>query len=323
MEKKKNIALMAGGDSGEYEISILSAKNVMADLDNTLYNLYLIVAPEGKWYYEQDFRQFNVDKTDFSLDLNGTKVRFDAAFIMIHGTPGENGLLQGYFDMLGIKYTGCSALVSALTFDKSFCNEVVRNFKIINVAKNITAFSDHPLGLEKIITQTGFPSFVKPSQGGSSLATFKVNNRKELENAITKAFEVDNKVLIEQFIKGRELTCGVFNDEAFPVTEIVTEREFFDYQAKYLGMSKEITPAQISDNLKMKIQRASRQIYQLLCCKGVCRVDFIYDEIADEIYFLEINTVPGQSPQSIIPQQVRAMGKTTSWLYNSLLAEVV
>ncbi|MDR1847545.1 MAG: D-alanine--D-alanine ligase [Bacteroidales bacterium] len=316
---KKNIALIAGGDSGEYEISVLSAKNVMTDLDKERFNVYLIIAKYGNWTFEQNNTVFNVDKTDFSLNINGLKVHFDAAFIMIHGTPGENGLLQGYFDMLGIKYTGCSALVSALTFDKSFCNEVVRNFHIVNVAKHIAITRNSPLDLDNIIAQTGFPSFVKPSQGGSSLATFKVMNKAELEKAIAEAFKVDNKVLVEQFIKGRELTCGVFNEEAFPVTEIVTEREFFDYEAKYLGMSKEITPAQISDNLKTQIQTAALQIYQRLGCKGVCRVDFIYDETSNEIYFLEINTVPGQSPQSIVPQQVRAMGKTTAWLYNSLL----
>ncbi|MDR0790566.1 MAG: D-alanine--D-alanine ligase [Bacteroidales bacterium] len=319
---KENIAIMAGGDSGEYEVSILSANNVAADLDKNLYNLYLIVARQGKWIFTQDNTAYEIDKTDFSLTIGNRKITFDAAFIIIHGTPGENGLLQGYFDMLGIKYTGCSALTSAVTFDKAVCNEVVRNFNIVNVAKNIACFKTNTLDLRTIIDHIGFPAFVKPSQGGSSLATFKVNNAVELHHAITAAFEVDNKVLIEQFIKGRELTCGVFNDEAFPVTEIVTDREFFDYDAKYKGLSNEITPANIPDKLKENIQQTSKQIYQRLGCKGVCRVDFIYDVQDNTLFFLEINTVPGQSPQSIIPQQVRAMGKTTQWLYNAMLSEL-
>ncbi|MDR1725187.1 MAG: D-alanine--D-alanine ligase [Bacteroidales bacterium] len=320
---KKNIAIIAGGDSGEFEISILSANNVMTALDKKKYNLYLIITHKGKWNCTINNKSYEIDKTDFSLSIENKKIKFAAVFIIIHGTPGENGLLQGYFDMIGIKYTGCSALVSALTFDKAFCNEVVRNFNVVSVAKNIASLRHNPVDLQTIIKEIGLPLFVKPSQGGSSLATFKVNSEKELAYAINKAFEVDNKVLIEQFIKGRELTCGVFNDITLPVTEIVTDREFFDYEAKYNGMSKEITPAKIPDTLKQKVQIAAKEIYLQLGCNGVCRIDFIYNEETDKLFFLEINTVPGQSPQSIIPQQVRAMGKTPSWLYNEILQEVL
>jgi D-alanine-D-alanine ligase len=318
---KKNIALMAGGDSGEYEISILSAKNVQADLDNSLYNVYFITTNRGKWIYKSNDTEYEINKTDFSLLLGNEKVNFDAVFIMIHGTPGENGLLQGYFDMLEIKYTGCSAFVSAVTFDKAVCNEVVRNSQMVSVAKNIAVFKQNKFVCKDIIAKVAFPAFVKPSQGGSSLTTFKVNNEKELEYAINKAFEVDSKVMIEQFIKGRELTCGVFDNETFPITEILTEREFFDYEAKYNGLSREITPANITHQLQKRLQATASNIYNYLGCKGVCRVDFIYDESNDEIYFLEINTIPGQSSQSIVPQQVRAAGKSTVWLYNSILEQ--
>lgn len=312
---------MTGGDSGEYDISIASAKNVMADLDKDKYNVYLIIVKQGKWTFKSDNIAIEVDKTDFSLDLGNGKIHFDAAFIIIHGTPGENGLLQGYFDMMGIAYTGCSALVSTTTFDKAVCNEVVRSFQIVDVAKNITLFKKNIRSLPSVKDTIGYPVFVKPSQGGSSLATFKVNNDAELANAVAEACKVDSKVLVEQFIKGRELTCGVFNGMAFPVTEIKPDRDFFDYQAKYEGLSKEITPAHIDETLRQRVQAIAKDIYLRLGCRGVCRVDFIYNEDNDRLFFLEINTVPGQSPQSIVPQQVRAMNKTTQWLYNAVLEE--
>lgn len=323
---KKNIALLAGGYSGEYEISIKSSIQIAEDLNKDKYNVYRIILTRNSWYYEQGNERIEVDKNDFSLTLKGEKIRFDAAYITIHGTPGEDGLLQGYLDMLNVPYTTCSALVSALTFDKSVCNAVVRSFKEVNVARNVLTCSNNPLTESEILANVSLPVFVKPSAGGSSIGMSKVSESQDLMPAIEKAFGVWNKVLIEEFIEGREFSCGVMTIEnkvtALPVTEIVSMTEFFDYDAKYNGKSKELTPAPISTDLTKRIQHLTEYIYTNLHCSGVCRVDFIYNEKQDKLFFLEINTTPGQSAQSIVPQQVRVMGKDTKWLYNTILEQI-
>ena len=229
--------------------------------------------------------------------------------------------------MLNIPYTTCSALVSTITFDKEVCNALVRSFDIVNVAKNTSVFKDEKLDLDKISETISFPLFVKPSEGGSSIGMSKVSCKENLLPAIEKAFDVHHKVLIEEFIEGREFSCGVMQvgkDEiiAFPMTEIVSQTEFFDYDAKYNGLSNEITPAQVSEELMLRVQETTKKLYKRLNCSGVCRIDFIYREKDDKLFFLEVNTTPGQSAQSIVPQQVRAMGKDTKWLYQTLLEQL-
>lgn len=324
---KKNIALVAGGYSGEYEISIRSAGQIAQNIDTNKYNVYTIVIEKKSWYYSIEDKHVEIDKNDFSLTLNGEKINFEGALIIVHGTPGENGLLQGYFDMLNIPYTTCSALVSTITFDKEVCNALVRSFDIVNVAKNTSVFKDEKLDLDKISTTINFPLFVKPSEGGSSIGMSKVSCKEDLLPAIEKAFEVHHKVLIEEFIEGREFSCGVMQVGekeiiAFPATEIVSQTEFFDYDAKYNGLSNEITPAQVSDELMLRVQETTKKLYKRLNCSGVCRIDFIYREKDDKLFFLEVNTTPGQSAQSIVPQQVRAMGRDTKWLYQTLLEQL-
>ena len=324
---KKNIALVAGGYSGEYEISIRSAGQIAQNIDTNKYNVYTIVIEKKSWYYSIEDKHVEIDKNDFSLTLNEEKINFDGALIIVHGTPGENGLLQGYFDMLNIPYTTCSALVSTITFDKEVCNALVRSFDIVNVAKNTSVFKDEKLDLDKISETINFPLFVKPSEGGSSIGMSKVSCKEDLLPAIKKAFDVHHKVLIEEFIEGREFSCGVMQVGekeiiAFPMTEIVSQTEFFDYDAKYNGLSNEITPAQVSNELMLRVQETTKKLYKRLNCSGVCRIDFIYREKDDKLFFLEVNTTPGQSAQSIVPQQVRAMGRDTKWLYQTLLEQL-
>lgn len=324
---KKNIALVAGGYSGEYEISIRSAGQIAQNIDTNKYNVYTIVIEKKSWYYSIEDKHVEIDKNDFSLTLNEEKINFDGALIIVHGTPGENGLLQGYFDMLNIPYTTCSALVSTITFDKEVCNALVRSFDIVNVAKNTSVFKDEELDLDKISSTINFPLFVKPSEGGSSIGMSKVSCKEDLLPAIEKAFDVHHKVLIEEFIEGREFSCGVMQVGekeiiAFPATEIVSQTEFFDYDAKYNGLSNEITPAQVSNELMLRVQETTKKLYKRLNCSGVCRIDFIYREKDDKLFFLEVNTTPGQSAQSIVPQQVRAMGRDTKWLYQTLLEQL-
>ncbi len=323
---KKNIALLAGGYSGEFEISIRSSAQIAENIDKEKYNVYLVVLTRESWYHETENGKVEIDKNDFSLTIKGKKIKFDAAYITIHGTPGEDGLLQGYLDMMQIPYTTCSALVSALTFDKSICNSVVRDFGFVNVARNVIISKGQTLDENEILQNVQLPVFVKPSAGGSSIGMSKVCKKEDLIPAIEKAFSVWGKVLIEEFIQGREFSCGVLETGkqvmALPVTEIVSMTDFFDYDAKYNGKSKELTPAPIDKNLSDRIQSLTEEIYKALRCSGICRVDFIYNEEQDKLYFLEINTTPGQSEQSIVPQQVRAIGKDTRWLYNTILEQL-
>lgn len=326
MNNKKTIALVCGSYSGEYVISLQSAQQIEDNLKDD-FNLYKIILTKEDWYYEEDGERYHVNKDDFSLEIKGKKVKFDGVFIIVHGTPGENGLLQGYFDMLGIKYNTCDALCSTVTFDKTTCNAVVREANVVNVAKNVTIYDNEEINIDDILSKVSLPVFVKPSQGGSSIGMSKVKEKSELKGAVKRAFEVHSKVLIEEFIPGVELSCGVFMEKgevmAFPVTEIVPKAEFFDYEAKYNGTTDEIVPARISEKLKELVQRTTVRIYKDLNCKGVCRIDYIYNKETDKLYFLEVNTTPGQSLNSIVPNQVRAMGKDVHWLYYTQMAEIL
>jgi len=320
---KKVIAVVAGGFSGEYEISIQSAQVIFENIDADKYEVYKIIITQEKWYEEKS--KAEIDKNDFTISIDGRKISFDLVFVGIHGTPGEDGKLQGYFDMLNVKYTSCNAVVSALSFNKIFCNRVVECSDVA-VAKSIHLFSDRSYTVDEILERISLPAFVKPAEGGSSLATFKINEKEELMPAIEKAFGVDPQVMVEEFISGRELTQGAYveNGEliALPITEIICHKDFFDYEAKYTpGMTEEVTPANIDQSLSERMSLISKKLYQDLYCRGIVRFDYIYDENKDRIYFLEVNTMPGQSTASIVPQQVRASGRTLREFYDNLITQ--
>ncbi|MEC5143282.1 D-alanine--D-alanine ligase [Chitinophaga sp. 212800010-3] len=324
---KKNIALVAGGYSGEYVISVQSAVTIENNLDSGKYNVYKIIITRDSWTYTDAAGQVvHVDKNDFSLTVDGKKITFDTVFIGIHGTPGEDGRLQGYFEMLGIPYTSCGMVTSAVTFNKSFCNKIVAALNVVNVSKSVHIFRDQPYDATEILQQLRLPVFVKPAEGGSSIGMSKVKTAEELPAAIDKAFREDSQILIEEFIKGRELTIGLFRTNGtlnvLPITEVVSSKEFFDYEAKYTpGVSNEITPAPVADEITKRVQETAKAIYNKLNCKGITRVDFIYEESTGKLFFLEINTMPGQSENSLVPQQVRASGSTLQEFYGHLIEE--
>ena len=324
---KKNIALLAGGYSGEYVISIQTAETIEKSLDHELYNIYKIIITKEDWYHEDGGKtKIPVDKNDFSLKIGGEKVTFDCVFIAMHGTPGEDGKIQGYLDMLQIPYTTCNSIVSALTFNKSYCNKVVKAFNVVNIANSVHLIKGEPYSMGAVLDQLKLPVFVKPNESGSSLGVSKVKKVEELLPAIEKAFKEDNQVLIEEFIEGRELTIGVYRVNgylhALPATEIVSKNEFFDYEAKYTpGVTNEITPAKMDSSLKEQLESKAMYIYRHLNCRGIVRMDFILQRITNKLFFLEVNTMPGQSENSIVPQQVRASGRTLKDFYGALLED--
>lgn len=326
---KSNIALLAGGYSGEYVISIGTARTIEQNLDSERFNTYKIIVTREGWLYEHsDGTQIEVDKNDFSLNIGGEKIRFDAVFIAIHGTPGEDGRIQGYLDMLQIPYTSCNAIVSALTFNKSYCNKVVKAMNVVNIANSVHLIKGEPYSMGAIFDTLRLPVFVKPNESGSSLGVSKVKAIEELLPAIEKAFREDNQVLIEEFIEGRELTIGVYrigeHINTLPATEILSTNEFFDYEAKYTpGMTSEVTPAGIPDSIREQLETRSAYIYRHLNCRGVVRMDFILEQPSEKLFFLEVNTMPGQSENSIVPQQVRAAGMDLKTFYGNLLEETL
>lgn len=319
-----NIAIVAGGDSGEYGISIKSGKQVELHMDQSKFRPFLIEIRGKNWNYKAGLKKFPVDKNDFSLTIGRRKVRFDAVFVAIHGTPGENGKLQGYFDMMGIPYTSCDVTTSALTFNKKFCKDVVSSFGI-STARSVHLFKHGSIGLKRIPGELSFPVFVKPNNGGSSVGMSKVNSGKELEPALLKAFEEDDEILVEEFIKGRELTCGVLRTGgkiiALPVTEVIPKKEYFDYEAKYSrGMADEVVPADIPVQESARCRKMSGMLYEKLNCRGVVRFDYIHT--GKDFFFLEVNTVPGMSAASIVPKMARAYGWTFTELITRLISEV-
>ena len=321
---KKNIALVMGGFSGEHDISIASGNQVYGQLDHNKYNVYKIIIEREGWFWMDGDERRRMNRNDFALDDHGREVKFDLAFIIIHGNPGENGILQAYFDILGIPYTTCSYYTSSLTFHKGYCNPVVKSYGIVKVADSVLLYNEPTQGkaLNDLMVKLPLPVFVKPAAGGSSVATTKVKTPDQLLPAIHEAFTEDKSVLVEACINGREFDCGVFRKAdgevlAFPITEIIPKggHEFFDYEAKYQGFSNEVTPAECPESISKHIQKVSSQLYDLLGCKGIVRFDYIHDTAKDELYFLEVNTIPGQSAESIVPKQARAMGITPAELY--------
>ena len=308
----KNIAIIAGGNSSEYEVSMKSGKNIYDEVDETRYNKYLVVLKERDWHVEIGEEKFPVDKNDFSFTRNGEKILFDFAYITIHGVPGENGLLQGYLDMMGVPYGCCNVLASALTFDKHTCNTYLKSYGV-NVADSVMLIRGMAYDVNEIINEVGLPCFVKPNAEGSSFGVTKVKEAAQLEDALKKAFALCREVLIETFIDGTELTCGVVKagdmDITMPIAKVVPKNEFFDFEAKYdPTKSDEIIPARISPELTNRIKTLSSMIYDILRCEGIIRVDYIVRE--DEIFMLEVNTTPGMTSNSFVPKMVRAMGGT-------------
>jgi len=323
---KKKIALVTGGYSSEAVISYKSATTIYNNLDKDDFDVYKIdINPQG-WYYELDGKTFEIDKNDFSLNIDNQKIKFDVVFVGMHGTPGEDGKLQGYFDILGIPYTSCNATSSAITFNKRY-TVAVAAMAGIHVAKSLHLFKHTKYEIDFILSALQLPLFIKPNNGGSSIGMSKVTGVGQLQSALNKAFKEDDQVLVEEMIRGREFTVGVFKSvgeiKVLPITEIITQKEFFDFEAKYQGKSSEITPAQIDEQWQIKIEAAAKKIYQVFNCSGVVRIDFIYDANNQAPYMLEINTVPGQSEASVIPQQVRAMGWELKDFYGKLANEAL
>ena len=320
----KNIAVIYGSDSSEWEVSVRSGQFTASQIDGEKYNVYEIFARFGSWslaaYREngggrvalaEDVRP-QIDKSDFSAVIDGRKIKFEYAYIMQHGTPGENGLMQGYLEMLGIPHSGCNAFVSAITFDKFSCKSYLKDVDFVKCADDIFLRKGESVeGLaQKAVGKLGLPMFVKPTDGGSSFGVTKVKNEADFDKAVDYAFSEGNMLIAETAIVGRELTCAVYfngkENVALPVIEILTDNEFFDYEAKYNGHSKEVCPAQIPDSLREEIQLTSRKIYSHLGCSGLVRVDYICAE--DGLYFLEVNAIPGMTSASLVPQMVRAAG---------------
>jgi D-alanine-D-alanine ligase len=327
MHARPVIAFVTGGYSGEAEISYLSAKTIEKNIDPAKFQAYKIDIRKDGWVYTHTDGQLHfIDKNDFSLQVGGEAIYFDAVLIGIHGTPGEDGKLQGYFDLMGIPYTSCDAATSALTFNKRY-TVAVAAFAGIHVAKSLHLFKDRTIVPEEIAGQLQFPVFVKPNNGGSSIGMSKVNAADGLELALEKAFKEDDQVLVEEFIAGREFTIGVFRSQGkiitLPFTEVIAKNEFFDFEAKYHGKSEEITPAVVDEAVAEKVRAAARQVYQVFNCRGVVRIDFIYNDAKGVPFMLEINTVPGQSEASIVPQQVKAMNWSLQDFYSALIEDAL
>lgn len=319
---KKNIAIVAGGDSSEFVVSLKSAEGIYSFIDKDKYNLYIAIVKKDEWSVRLSNGEHTpIDKNDFSFSENGKKIRFDFAYITIHGTPGEDGRLQGYFDLIGLPYSSCGMLVSALTFNKYVCNHYLNDFGV-RIAKSIRLMHGESITPEEVVARLGLPVFVKPNDGGSSFGVTKVKEAAALPAAIDKAFAEGKEVVIESFIAGTEVTCGCYKvkgeEVIFPITEVVTSNEFFDFDAKYNGQVQEITPARISAEWTQKVQQETSRIYDLLGAKGLIRVDYIIP--ADgEPYLLEINTTPGMTATSFIPQQVKAAGLNITDVMNDII----
>ena len=308
---KKNIAIVAGGDSSEVVVSLKSAAGLYSFIDKEIYNVFIVTIVGQLWQVElSPNEKVAIDKNDFSFVHSGVITRFDFAYITIHGTPGENGILQGYFELIGLPYSCCGVLAAALTFNKFTCNQYLKGFGI-KVAESIVLRAGQSVTDQEVASRIGFPCFVKPNVGGSSFGVTKVKSIEQLQPAIAKAFAEGEEVLIEAFMSGTEITCGMYKTKqktvVFPVTEVVPENEFFDFDAKYKGQVQEITPARISDTLTSEVQRITAEIYTILGCKGIVRIDYIIGA-GEMIHLLEVNTTPGMTATSFIPQQVRAAG---------------
>jgi D-alanine-D-alanine ligase len=324
MNNKPNVAVISGGDSSEFIVSVKSGANVFKAIDTNKFNPWLVQMKGQEWIVLQDDKKIaDLDKSDFSFEFENKKVKFDFAYITIHGTPGEDGILQGYFELLGIPYSTCNVHTSSLTFNKWFCNKYLSNFNI-KMAKSLKISKGEIINPSAIVEKLGLPIFIKPNAGGSSFGVTKVKKQEEIEPAILKAWEESNDALMEEFIDGKEFTCGLVKIKnkkiVFPVTEVLPKNEFFDFDAKYTpGATEEITPARLPAHLFEKCQNISSEIYDLCQCAGIVRIDYILKD--ETFYFLEVNTTPGMTATSFIPQQIAAMGLTLGQVITQIIED--
>lgn len=318
------IALVAGGDSPERGIALQSAAQIEAALDHSKYDITVIDLHHRDWHHTTpDGREWQVDKNDFSITIDGRRKAFDYALIVIHGTPGEDGKLQGYLDMMGVPYSSCSITSSVITFDKITTKRTLTGR--VNLAREVFLRRGEAFDPERIVAELGLPLFVKPNASGSSFGVTKVHTAEELPAAIEAAFAEGDEILIEECITGREMGCGMLvaggREYVFPITEIVSKKDFFDFEAKYTaGYSDEITPADITPEVKAELNRMTREAYRACRCSGVVRVDFIVTP-SGKPYFIELNSIPGMSAGSIVPKQARAMGMSLGELYDLIIAD--
>jgi D-alanine-D-alanine ligase len=318
---KRKIAIVAGGDSSEWQVSLRSAAGLMSFIGDE-YEKFLVTIVGDRWQVEfTKDKKFPIDKNDFSFVKDGEKQTFDFAYITIHGTPGENGILQGYFDLIKLPYSCCGVMAASVTFDKFACNQYLRTFGV-NVSNSIWLRKGDLVDVEKIKTEIGLPCFIKPCDGGSSFGVTKVKSEDQILPAVEKAFAEGTSVMVEALMVGTEVTCGMYKttqkEVVFPITEVVTDNEFFDYDAKYNGQVKEITPARIPQSWTNEIQLTTKKIYKALNAKGIIRVDYIVDE-SGKVNLLEVNTTPGMTETSFIPQQVKAAGLDISDVMHDII----
>ncbi len=324
MTEKPDIAIVTGGNSSEFEVSLRSGNTIFKAIDAEKFTPWLVCLKDTEWKVIQNGQEIaDIDKSGFSFVFNGEKIHFDFAYITIHGTPGEDGILQGYFDLLKIPYSTSNVQSSSITFNKWFCNNYLRSFDI-KMARSVLIDKEDKADADSIIKYLGLPLFVKPNAGGSSFGITKVKSQKGLRPALKKAWEESRGAIVEEFIEGAEYTCGLVkfkNEEiVFPVTEVIPKNEFFDYEAKYTpGVTDEITPARLPVHLSDKCRRLSSRIYDLCRCKGIVRVDYILNN--EEFYFLEVNTTPGMTETSFIPQQIKAMGMSLKDVISRIIGE--
>jgi len=326
---KKTIALLTGGTTGEWVVSVKSAATIAQNLDADKFDVYKIMLTQQGWFYEPaDSVRVAVDRNDFSILLKGKKITFDGVFIAIHGSPGEDGKLQGYFDMLNLPYTTCDALTSAITMNKGYTKAIVQDIDQLHVAKSAQIFKNGNYKIDQIKKELKLPYFIKPNNGGSSIGMSKVTHPFDLQSALDKAFKEDSQILIEEFISGREFTVGVVKLDGkvivLPITEVETAKDFFDFEAKYTpGVAIETTPAVLEVEVKQRVEKIVTEVYHKLNCRGVVRIDFILQGGVGDFYFIEINTIPGQTATSFIPQQVAAMGMKLNDFYTKLVKETI
>tara|TARA_R110002020_G_scaffold454127_1_gene669398 strand:+ start:213 stop:1199 length:987 start_codon:yes stop_codon:yes gene_type:complete len=325
---KRKIALVTGGYTGESVISLKSAAVVEKTIDRNLYDVYKILIYPGDWHFLSDSGEKTpVDLNDFSFKLGDEKITFDGIFNILHGSPGEDGKLAGYFDMIGIPYTTCDQLSSAITMNKGYTKAIVDDIEELHIAKSLQLFENSSKNLNRVKEELSLPLFIKPNNGGSSIGMSKVKTWEELPEALEKAFAEDKQVLVEEFISGREFSIGCYKGKGeitvLPATEIVSSKEFFDYEAKYVaGVTEEITPGRQNEEEVARVNRIIAKIYEKLNCKGAIRVDYFLQKETGKFYFIEVNTVPGQTETSLISQQVKAIGMEVRDFYTELIEEM-
>ncbi|MDG1714624.1 D-alanine--D-alanine ligase [Lacinutrix sp.] len=322
---KKNIAIIMGGYSSEYQISLKSGTVVYNTLNKEKYNAYCIHVFKDKWVLvDANDNEFPIDKNDFSVVINQTKITFDCVFNAIHGSPGEDGFMQAYFKLIGLPQTSCEAYQAALTFNKRDCLSVLKPYGILTAESYYLNLGD-TINEDEIIAKVGLPCFVKANKAGSSFGISKVYKKEALQTAIDNAFKEDDEIIIESFLDGTEVSVGVITyngkTKVLPITEIVSENDFFDYEAKYLGKSQEITPARLTKSQEEKVNTLAKKVYDILKMKGFTRSEFIFKN--NEPHLLEINTVPGLTNESILPQQAAKAGITMAQLFESAIEEAL